>query len=459
MAGWQQVLNHLVYNAEEHFDKLKYRLAYQLGGPDPIKIVPFRGYGDTTRLYLKGRVLEDQHETLGTANDTVWDNLLNMYRRSASDEVPFARVRARFNDLEQVVTADDEGYFEVLFHLDQPLQRETMWYNIELELLSPLSDQQKTPPKATGEVFVPPPTALFAVISDIDDTVIQTDISNLVKMARNIFLGNATTRLPFPGVAAFYRALLNGGPTNANNPLFYISSSPWNLYDLLSEFFRLQNISLGPLLFLRDWGISPDEILPLDNVPFKLATIHRLMDFYQDLPFILIGDTTQQDPEIYYEIVRLYPKRVLAVYIRNPGRTLKHARNTEALAKKVVEAGSTLILADDTLALAKHAAQQGWIDSHSLPEISGEKQKDEAPPTPLETLLGEDPKAEGGTVVVKPESAPAAVEPAPGVDKEAIKQALDTGDKKTEKPPTVIIEPKDEDKNVPPVVPGEKPKG
>ena len=69
-------------------------------------------------------------------------------------------------------------------------------------------------------------------------------------------------RLPFPGVAAFLRALYAGAGGGERNPLFYVSSSPWNIYDLLSEFFSLNDIPIGPVLFLRDWGLTDVELVP-----------------------------------------------------------------------------------------------------------------------------------------------------------------------------------------------------
>jgi phosphatidate phosphatase APP1 len=288
------------------------------------------------------------------------------------------------------------------------------------------------------------------VISDIDDTVLQTDAAHLMRMARMVFLGNARTRLPFKGVGAFYRALFRGtmgkdkpgsAETRSNNPLFYVSSSPWNLYDLLSEFFQLQDIPIGPILFLRDWGISEEELLPTQHRSHKLKVIQNIIDAYPKLPFILIGDSGQEDPEIYAEVVQKHPQRILAIYIRNVSHELKRPEDIRTLAKKVAEAGSTLILADDTIPMAEHAAAQGWIEPASLAEIREEKKADEAPPSPVEKLLGEDEKAEAPTVVVHSESPQ---EAKAEVDAGVIEQALDESKEEGEKPSTVVVERKEQ---------------
>ncbi len=445
MASWKEVLGHLVVDVENTFDNLKYRLHDRLGRHRSIIIVPYRGFGTPERLFLRGRVLENKGITPAAEDDSIWDNLLNMYRRFESDEVPYARIRARFGRDEVEVTANEEGFFDVWIDPSEPLPSDNLWHTIDLELLSPSSPGAE-PITAEGQVLVPPATAEFGVISDIDDTVLQTDATHLIKMARTVFLGNARTRLPFKGVAAFYRALLRGGkdqgPAQGEvNPLFYVSSSPWNIYDLLSDFFHLQDIPLGPIMFLRDWGVSEKELLPTGHRSHKLNSIQRIMDTYKDLPFILIGDSGQEDPEIYAEAVNLHPDRVLAIYIRNVSRSLKRPEAVRELAKRVAEAGCTMILADDTIPMAQHAAEMGWITPDSIPGIQVEKQADEAPPGPVEKLLG---KAEAGADT---EEAPTvtleggdAQETKEAVDEGIIEEALDVGEEDTDEPPTVRIE-------------------
>jgi len=448
MANWKEVLAQITLEAEAHFDLLKYRLRERLGGRDPIMILPFRGFGTREKLYLKGRVLEDKGITSPEDKDSIWDNLVNMYKRFESDEIPYARVRVDFQNTEQILETDEEGYFEVWIEPDQPLDPDKMWQSVHLELIKP--DRDHYPPvEAEAQVMVPPDGARFGVISDIDDTVLLTDATHLLNMARTVFLGNARTRMPFRGVAAFYRALLHSASNSKRadqqapfNPLFYVSSSPWNIYDLLSDFFHLQNIPFGPILFLRDWGISEDDLIPSQHRSYKLGHIRKIMDLYQDLPFILIGDSGQEDPEIYAEVVDLYPDRVLAIYIRNVSTGLKRPQAIHKLAKQVAESGSSLILAKDTLPMAEHAAEHGWISQSDLPEIRAEIKADAAPPGPLESLLGEqadeqEQVSEPPELVVDAEENRAAQQ---AIDSGAIEEALDQGDQEDDQPPTVIID-------------------
>ena len=246
MANWQELIAPYAHDIEEHFDRLKYALKYRLGGPGPIKILPYRGFGNGERVYLKGRVLEDRGITPPSDNDSLWRNIVNTWKRLNTKEVPFARLRLKFYEKEFEIQADEEGMIALDFSPAAPLPTDTLWHDIDLRLLSPLSDKQEGPVRATGKILVPSPQAQFGVISDIDDTILVTNAGNILKVARVLFVKNARTRLPFPGAAAFYRSLSTGTGPGEFNPIFYVSSSPWNLYDLLIEFLRFQGFPPGP---------------------------------------------------------------------------------------------------------------------------------------------------------------------------------------------------------------------
>ena len=229
---------------------------------------------------------------------------------------------------------------------------------------------------AKAEVLVPPPSARFGVISDLDDTVIQSRVSNFLQAARTVMLGNARTRLPFPGVAAFYRALRNGAGGDEKNPIYYVSSSPWNIYDVIAEFMDIQKIPRGPVL-LRDWDIGWGSLASSRHFDHKGVAIRNIMQLHPAMQFILIGDTSQHDPEIYRQVVAEFPNRVTAIYIRDVTVNEERSASVKKLAQEVLAAGSTLVLSEDTLGAAKHAAEHGWIKPESLSDIGEEKRADE----------------------------------------------------------------------------------
>lgn len=343
---------------------------------DPYMIAAYRSYGNGRRVLVRGRAMEDEGVRSAGERDSVWRNLLNSYRRIESDPLPFARIRAIVAGTSVELTADDEGFFRQWIDLPAPVVASDGWIPTELELLSPRVGPAAAI-RATGQALLAPPSARFIVISDIDDTVLQSHVTSVVQAFRTVLLGNARTRLPFPGVAAFYRALHAGASGAEANPIFYVSSSPWNLYDLLVDFLEHQGIPAGPLT-LRDWDVAPRALMGGHLKTFKDAAIREILDTFEGLPVILIGDSSQRDPEIYHDLVRGYPDRVLAVYIRDVKRTPERHAALAALVREVEAARSVLVLADDTMAAARHAAERGYIDAAALPEIGGEKRMDEA---------------------------------------------------------------------------------
>ena len=346
-----------------------------LGRTGVYRVVGYRGYATRDRALVLGRVLQHTRIATAEASHAPWRNLLAAWQRIDADPLPFATVRARILGAHVDLTADDEGFLRSWIELPSPLSI-VGWHDVELELVRAADAPVSEVPRAPARVLLPPSSAEFGVVSDMDDTVLQSEITSFLRAARLMLLENARTRLPFPGVAAFYRALERGGRDavgGAGNPIFYVSSSPWNVHDVISDFLDAQQIPAGPML-LRDWDMGRSL---LRSHAFKLEEIREILTTYPSLPFILVGDSGQRDPEIYSALVRDFPGRIRAIYIRNVSPHPERSAAIRALAEDVAAAGSSLVLADDTLAAAGHAAAHGWIAESALGEIGAEKRADE----------------------------------------------------------------------------------
>jgi len=363
---WKSALKKIAVHAEEHFDKLKNDLRERLGGYDEIMILPYYGCSNGKAIYLKGRVLEDRNIKEAQGNDSIWDNLVASYKRMNSNELPNVRVRAIFKGTEIDLITDEEGYFTLDMELEKPFIPTQIWEEIYLELVEVKGKKQEKV-TATGKILVPPPTAQFGVISDIDDTILQTKATELTKVIQLIFLRNAHTRLPFKGVSAFYQALQKGKQENNYHPIFYVSSSPWNLFDFLKDFCQIRHIPRG-VFFLRDLGLSKDQFLQSSHGDHKLAQIQRIMALFPNLKFILIGDSGQHDPEIYLEAIQTYPERVLSAYIRDVSEDKRDTEVTQ-IADQAKVLGVEMFFVQDTLAAGKHAVQKGFIHEKAIAAI------------------------------------------------------------------------------------------
>lgn len=379
MRNLKSKIQNLVEEIDDFSDHLRGRLRRISDFDDDLTIVPYLGYGTAQRFRIRGRVLEDKGAIASSGADSRWDNLQTMYRRFATNEVVGARVRARFQRIESEVATDAEGYFDVELNVAGTEKNDALFQTIELELIEPRNETGRAA-RATGQISVPPATARFGVISDLDDTVIVTNVTNRLKMLLTVSLLNEHTRLPFKGVAAFYQALQAGASSASEmNPIFYVSSSPWNLYPPLTEFLRIHRIPLGTL-FLKDFG-NHTIFAASDHASHKLSSIETILDTYPHLPFVLIGDSGERDPEIYREVVRKYPNRIRAIYIRSINTKTERLRAIDELIAEIAETGCQLVLAPDTVFAAAHAAGERLISPDALPLIREEKREAETAPS------------------------------------------------------------------------------
>jgi phosphatidate phosphatase APP1 len=340
-------------------------------------MVTHRGHGTAAWLRLQVRVLESAGVTPGTAGDPWWRNVAAAYHRFVSTEIPGAVIRATVDGQVHEAVAGVEGY--AWFDVANPTPDATGWRTVDLELVGPLGSGQTTC-RASAVVLVPDRGAGIGIISDIDDTILQTGLTETAGMLRTTLLLNASTRMPYPGVAAFYRALIEGRG-GVPRPIFYVSGSPWNLYDMIDHFMRLRGIPPGPL-FLKDWGIDEHKFIREDTHAYKLARISMLLEAYPDLRFVLIGDSGQHDPEIYADVVERWPDRIEAIYIRDVTADADRDRAVRTLLQTLAEHDVPAVLGESTLSAATDAASRGLIAHERLKDIrrAGERDRDPAEP-------------------------------------------------------------------------------
>ena len=339
-----------------------------------VELKGYRGYGSREEIFLIGRVFRQPRIGDNDGRHQFFGAMIALGQRLRRRGIADAVVEASFSGSQQQVRTDRDGYFRVHLRLSVPPPRDILWHTMGLELLAPISV------RADAIVFIAPVGARCVVISDIDDTVMHTGVGNKALMLWRLFMQRAENRVAFPGVAMLLQAFHNGASGTEHNPMLYVSRAPWSIYEVLDGFFRQHDIPVGPVLFLREWGMTLQRPLPRRGKAHKLELIRRMLGLYHDLPFVLIGDSGQRDPEIYAQVVREQPGRVLAIYIRNVTSAAARHHAIAQLAAEVAEAGSSLILAHDSLAMAVHAADRGLITPAAMENVRAAVRASDASP-------------------------------------------------------------------------------
>ncbi len=370
--------------SNDHIDASRRRLRDRLRLQDPRHIAAYRGFDDGRRVEFSGRVMAGKPAGGPDEEHNWWHNLLNTYRRFDSDKVPGVGLKVRFRDAETEVTTDQDGYYCVQLENPGVPAADSAWDQASVSLL----DGTLATPQPVLQVS---PRSRIGIISDIDDTVLHTGISSWKTAAQLTFLQNARTRKPLPGVAALYTALEAGmDATTPANPVFYVSSSPWNLYDLLEDFLELNAIPAGPI-FLRGLGPSVTRFLRSQDHGHKLERTRDLVQRMPHLRWVLLGDSGQADAEIYAEVAREFGDRIAAVYIRdvNPGEDSPLDAAVDGHIEAIAGTHVPMMRVHDSMAVAEHSASLGLIDPAALPGIASEVGLDYERPTLGEAALQE----------------------------------------------------------------------
>lgn len=337
-----------------------------LGVPD---IIGYRGFGNGTQMLVKGFVTEDKGLAKPENKNQRWQDLISMIKRYSSDEIPDARVLVDVQGQQQTVVSNQLGLFDATFHTaPQPMPAKTQWLAYHVHLQEQLGSN-KVQQTAKSEILIPGGDAAFGVISDIDDTILVSHATQTLRKLRLMLFRNSRTRKPFPGAAAFYRALHKGATEKQQNPFFYVSSSEWNLYDLLDDFCTFNLFPKGVFL-LREMQVSIFKFWKSGggNHDHKKQKITAVFEMYPELQFVLIGDNGQHDPEIYSEIARRFPKQIKAVYIRVVRKKNREQRLQE-IAADMKKLGIDMIFARDTTEVAHHAIEEKLISKNAINNI------------------------------------------------------------------------------------------
>lgn len=331
----------------------------------PVRIQPFFGYRNRERLRITARALRSRID--GFEKGGKWRAARTMLAQFASHEVEGLAVELEIArpggaaHRHQGIT-DREGFvhFDIRLDPDWRLARDPKWETVVFHWTAAGETAC-----ADGHVLAPGTATALAVISDIDDTIVETGITGdfraVMRNWRRVLLEMPEERILVPGADVFYNALGGGLPRPAdqttagerqpatNRPFFYVSSSPWNLFSYLVTYLRGRDLPLGPIL-LRDWGLDRATFGSASHGAHKREAIDNILATFPELKFALVGDDSQGDLTAFAEVATAHPERVRAIFIRKVGEAMSAA---EIAAKEAIEAANIPLWLGDSFATGR----------------------------------------------------------------------------------------------------------
>ncbi|GAA6053407.1 hypothetical protein JCM3770_002309 [Rhodotorula araucariae] len=209
------------------------------------------------------------------------------------------------------------------------------------------------------------------VVSDVDDTIKWTEV---VKGTRSIFRNVFVRELyeiRVPGMAAWYQAMEKEGAH-----MHYVSNSPVELWPVLRAFLALAGFPSGSCT-LKEYGGASSALAKLWEEPGqrKRANVEMILKEFPESQFLLIGDSGEQDLELYVSLAQQYPRNILAIYIRdvttpfNPPRAPSASSSTNSTSSRA----------------AGPPPEVRWGHSHSAVDLASliDEERSAAAPSPV----------------------------------------------------------------------------
>lgn len=312
----------------------------------------YHGFGHKHDMEIFGHVFSKSGVLRQRYSRNPLTNMLTLFRLFLVK--PVAKIPVQLTWQQQVVPSHTE--YDGFFRFAWAANEETPAGLHEVEVCG--ADGVVVEP-AKGHIFVPHITQ-FAFISDIDDTIMVSHSATVGKRLKELLFRNVKDRIIFPDAARHYQMLAAAHTTDEEpNPFFYVSSSEWNLYEYLKLIFKNNGLPDGAFLLnqVKRWY----ELWKTGKTKHsgKLLRILRILEVFPNQRFVLFGDNSQHDPEIYAKLTEKYAHRIFAIYIRNV--SMKNEAATQAILDGLSKQGIHTCLFRDSTEAIDHSKAIGLI--------------------------------------------------------------------------------------------------
>jgi phosphatidate phosphatase APP1 len=191
---------------------------------------------------------------------------------------------------------------DIATSLAHPMENGGRWIGCSA-VLGPTDDRE-----FSGKLQLVEPTGV-SIISDVDDTIKHSNVGNRRDLFRNTFTRHF---VPVTGMPELYRDCATAGAV-----FHFVSGSPWQLYEPLHEFCSAEGYPFGSFHLKRfRFREAARKLRMSPQKTHKRAAIEPILAAFPNRRFVLIGDSGEQDPEIYGSVLREFPGQIIGIFIR-----------------------------------------------------------------------------------------------------------------------------------------------
>ncbi len=264
----------------------------------------YDGIGTEAGALLIGRVIADRGLGEPKVGESTATKITRLRRLLSSHPLENTAVELRAAGRHVRVRTDSRGFFR--WRVPGPLP--VGEHRVQAHLAA--GHRHRVLP---GRLFIYPKRPGTLWISDIDDTVLETDVRHKVQMIRGLLTTSAIELNSFPGVAPVLWQSRKAG-----DALAFVSGSPWQLQPRLRTFMAHRGLPRAPF-FLKRIGIGDDTDALFGQGDYKRRQLELLLTLLPGYRVVCFGDSGEHDPEVYRALQLRHPKRVVAVLIHDVG--------------------------------------------------------------------------------------------------------------------------------------------
>ncbi len=294
-------------------------------------ILPLIGLDLGNKIWLEGNTFRI-YKRLFTVHgeEKYWRNIIRVIQSYMPGSIKRKKIQIEFQGQTQTLSTNKKGHF--CFEVQNTKVDQVNPFSIKFFRLRGKGKIRIGIPEPFEHCFFSFQKAEIGIISDIDETILVTHTRNSLKKIKTLLTKNAYKRNAVKEMREFYISI-----SDNRHPFFYVSNSEANLYPMIRLFLEHNHFPTGPI-FLKPfvkWSSLFKRKTNKGREGHKKEKIRFLLNSYPDMSFILIGDDSQKDPEIYGDIAREAPDRIKHIYIRNIdegalAKRLRHAKNIES---------------------------------------------------------------------------------------------------------------------------------